>query len=240
MLDIRASDQAITEAQPLPSRERWFDKIRIMLHRLWCELCAYRGQTSLLLWCFAISMSMWLIDACILFSCIRGMAVEIPFEHVIGVNTTLNWAGVIPVSVGGAGVQEGTLVVLLREFSVTGSLAMAAGLSYRAVRLTVALLGGLMLLVAGFRSRTHPVHRNRLPRHGAIRFHRSRPTQIYVEPVYRNRRVMIASRRRSHDADAKKRLHADRTAGRDRDYVTAEKVSIAGGGCSNRGNLAAR
>ncbi|MEA3400294.1 MAG: lysylphosphatidylglycerol synthase transmembrane domain-containing protein [Armatimonadota bacterium] len=135
----------------------WLTRIVAAVHDLAQTLRAYRGQTITLSAVFGLSMLMWTVDAWVLFSCIRGAGIGMAYRDVIGLNTTLNWAAAVPVSIGGIGVQECTLTMLLRELGVATSVGLAVGLTYRAVRWSVALLGGLSLALSAMQTAQHTV-----------------------------------------------------------------------------------
>jgi len=120
-------------------------KVKRGARKLWRTCRSYRECPKVLVACFGLSMGVWLVDTCILYSCIGGLGSALPYQHVIGLNTTLNWAGALPISVGGLGVQEGTLSVLLQHFGIASAGGMAVGLAYRSVRWTTGLCGGITL-----------------------------------------------------------------------------------------------
>jgi uncharacterized membrane protein YbhN (UPF0104 family) len=55
----------------------------------------------------------------------------------------------MPISQGGIGVREATLVALLAPFGATSSLAFAAGLVFQTIIISGGLLGGLLAMVLG-------------------------------------------------------------------------------------------
>jgi uncharacterized membrane protein YbhN (UPF0104 family) len=58
-------------------------------------------------------------------------------------------AAMMPISQGGIGVREATLVALLAPFGATSALAFAAGLVFQTIIISGGLLSGLLLMVLG-------------------------------------------------------------------------------------------
>jgi uncharacterized protein (TIRG00374 family) len=73
-------------------------------------------------------------------------------------------AAMMPISQGGIGVREATLVALLAPFGATSSLAFAAGLVFQTIIISGGLLGGLLAMVLGGGSLFPPAKNGQIPR----------------------------------------------------------------------------
>jgi uncharacterized membrane protein YbhN (UPF0104 family) len=73
-------------------------------------------------------------------------------------------AAMMPISQGGIGVREATLVALLAPFGATSSLAFAAGLVFQTIIISGGLLGGLLAMVLGRGSLFPPANNGQVPR----------------------------------------------------------------------------
>ena len=131
-----------------PGRTR---KVMRGVGKLWGTVATYRASPSVLPVCLLLSMGVWAVDVFILLSCLESVGASLGYLSVMGLNTTFNWAGALPVSVGGTGVQEGTLSVLVGGFGLSATVGLAAGLAYRGVRWLMGLVGGLIAWVEGGR-----------------------------------------------------------------------------------------
>ncbi len=69
----------------------------------------------------------------------------------------------MPISQGGIGVREATLVALLAPFGATSSLAFAAGLVFQTIIISGGLLGGLLAMVLGRGSLFPTVNNGQVP-----------------------------------------------------------------------------
>jgi glycosyltransferase 2 family protein len=72
---------------------------------------------------------------------VRTLQLPAPTAAVIAFVPAVAMAQVVPISIGGLGVREGMLVLLLRSFGVTNAQAIAVGLLWYACVLVVSMLG---------------------------------------------------------------------------------------------------
>jgi glycosyltransferase 2 family protein len=72
---------------------------------------------------------------------VRTLELPVPTAAVIAFVPAVAMAQVIPISIGGLGVREGMLVLLLHSFGVTNAQAIAVGLLWYACVLVVSMLG---------------------------------------------------------------------------------------------------
>lgn len=74
---------------------------------------------------------------------------DIGFSELLIVIPIVYFATILPISVGGLGVREGAMVVLLAAFSVDETTAIIMAFSLYLTKLLVGLLGGLLYLLTG-------------------------------------------------------------------------------------------
>jgi len=86
---------------------------------------------------------------------IETVGVDIPVAAIIAYIPAVTMLQVLPVSVGGLGIREGTLVLLLRPLGVSTGSAIAIGLLWYAMTLAVSLLGAPTFAIGG-RKRVDP------------------------------------------------------------------------------------
>lgn len=79
----------------------------------------------------------------------RGMGLEIDPVFFISVMPLIAFISALPISVGGWGVREGTMVAGLAAFSVPADSAMALSISYGLAGLLVAFTMGVVLTLCG-------------------------------------------------------------------------------------------
>jgi uncharacterized protein (TIRG00374 family) len=77
----------------------------------------------------------------VVYFAIRTLAVSVPTAAVVAFAPAVAMAQVLPISLGGLGVREGMLVLLLGPLGVSNGRAVAIGLLWYAMMLTVSLLG---------------------------------------------------------------------------------------------------
>ena len=104
---------------------------QIMLLSLLCGITLQVGLTLL---------NAVLADAC---------GLHIPWRVWLFAWPLSNIAAMMPISQGGIGVREATLVVLLAPFGASAALAFAAGLVFQTVLISGGLLSGLLVMILG-------------------------------------------------------------------------------------------
>lgn len=94
----------------------------------------------------AVSALRQLLAIGILFGFAAALGADVGFITFGWIRTFMNIAVMLPVSVSGLGVREGTLVLLLQPYGVAGSLAVALSLLMLFSHVLVAVGGGLLEL----------------------------------------------------------------------------------------------
>lgn len=81
----------------------------------------------------------------------RALAIDVPLQAWFMVVPLMNLATVLPISIGGVGVREGMMTVLLTPYGVSQERAVAVGLLTLLVVMTCGLVGGGVFLAEGRR-----------------------------------------------------------------------------------------
>jgi hypothetical protein len=87
-----------------------------------------------------------LIYACCCFFMIKAMGQHIMFWHALLIVPIVYFVSVMPVSIGGFGLREGTFIMLLPQFGVAESSVVAISFMLTLMQLFVSLVGGLLFL----------------------------------------------------------------------------------------------
>ena len=80
-----------------------------------------------------------------------AMGITVPFAVWLIAWPLAKVVALLPVSLGGLGVREAALAVLLTPFAVTGTLAVAEALVWQSVLFGFGLTAGIVLLFSGYR-----------------------------------------------------------------------------------------
>lgn len=99
---------------------------------------SYSNSTSMLSrnrWIsqFFVSMVVWVLFPVKMALLCQSMGVELPFMLVIAITMTAYMMGMLPVTPGGIGTFEGTMMVLLGLVGVTSSVGMTMAIVFRVV-----------------------------------------------------------------------------------------------------------
>jgi uncharacterized membrane protein YbhN (UPF0104 family) len=102
-------------------------------------------------WLLALGLSLAVQSASIVQIALMGRALglEVPLLGYAVVVPLVSLLAMLPISVGGMGVREGSLILLLNPFGVSDAGALAVGLSWFAMNLVMGLAGGLVYLFRG-------------------------------------------------------------------------------------------
>jgi len=109
----------------------------------------------LLLRVVAVSALFHLSQVAVQFVLARAAGVALPWSYLLVVHPLLSVMMALPVSIGGFGVREGGYLYFLTRIDVDDSIAVAMSLSWWAVTVVSALLGGLLFASGGRLPRLH-------------------------------------------------------------------------------------
>lgn len=99
-------------------------------------------------WLLALGISVAVQSASIVQIALMGrsLGLDVPLLGYAVVVPLVSLLAMLPISVGGMGVREGSLILLLGPFGVSEAGALALGLSWFAMNLVMGLAGGLVYL----------------------------------------------------------------------------------------------
>lgn len=128
-----------------PTGERIFERVRLFLRRTFSSIGRLRSPST---WLISVGWSCISEGANALVAGLILLSVGQPSPSGIwlAVALTARLSGVVPLTPGQLGVQEGSVALVLGAFGIEPSRAMAAALLYRAVHsLPIIVVGGLAL-----------------------------------------------------------------------------------------------
>ncbi|HEY75354.1 MAG TPA: flippase-like domain-containing protein [Thermoflexia bacterium] len=126
--------------------------------------CGWRAIVQAL----AISLLFNLVNILINFLCGRAVGIDLPLGYFFITAPLISISLMIPVSIGGVGVRDWTVVALFGPAGVNGNTAASMSLSMYAVSAAAGLVGGAMYAVEGLRAvqrRSGPVRAGRRGNH---------------------------------------------------------------------------
>lgn len=102
-------------------------------------------------WFMALGISLCVQSASVVQIALMGqsLGLQVPVMGYAVVVPLVSVLTLLPVSVGGIGVREGSLVLLLKPLGVTGAAALALGLAWFAMNFVMGMVGGLVYLFFG-------------------------------------------------------------------------------------------
>jgi uncharacterized protein (TIRG00374 family) len=127
-----------------PELGQWYTKTLNFVSRTSAACRAYTRKPFLLLQTFILGLAYHLLGAAIFYMFCRGLAIEVEFLDICWVFAAISLLLLLPVAVGGIGLREGGLVMLLGWLSVPAEKALAVSLSFFALQVVGALIGALL------------------------------------------------------------------------------------------------
>jgi uncharacterized protein (TIRG00374 family) len=135
---------AIPLVQRLALRER--------AARLYAALSIYLRQPASLLVAFAISLGSRLVWAAAALLIGRAIGVRQPLAVYMAALAITELVRMVPISLGGIGVREGTFVILLAPLGVAGGRAFTLSFLFYLMLMLLGVVGGALYVVQGLRS----------------------------------------------------------------------------------------
>lgn len=122
----------------------WRDKIKRYLHtiRPWFK----PGQAATV---FAISWTSLLVNILSFWLAIHGLNQSVSAVQIFCITLLTYFASILPITINGIGVQEGSIAYLLTLIGFSYEQGIAAALLIRVITIVVSLLGGMWLLIGG-------------------------------------------------------------------------------------------
>lgn len=122
---------------------RWFPKARETIHQAMRQASVLSWQT--LAHVFALSMLVQLLGIVAYSLLAQSLGLDISFVTIGWVRSAVRLVAMLPVSIAGLGVRDGTFLVLLALYGIAAADALAFSLLvFAATILAVAVLGGLL------------------------------------------------------------------------------------------------
>lgn len=115
---------------------------------------AYRTHRHTVRAALGISVLVQVVRVTLIFLLAKALGLRLFFGEALVLIPTILFISMLPISIGGLGVQEGAYVVLLRLVGVETTAAFGLSLLARLVALTANLPGGLFLITPGTSSLT--------------------------------------------------------------------------------------
>ena len=119
--------------------------------------CGWRAIAQAL----AISLLFNLVNILINFLCGRTVGIDLPLGYFFITAPLISISLMIPLSIGGVGIRDWTVVALFSPAGVSGNTAASMSLSMYAVSAVAGLVGGAMYAMEGLRTirrRDGPIH----------------------------------------------------------------------------------
>jgi uncharacterized protein (TIRG00374 family) len=101
---------------------------------------------EVLVFAFALSLAFQLTDIAVTYLLAHAVGIALPFIYFLATVPIVYLVTILPVSLGGLGVREGTFVFLLSKFDVAPTDAIILSFLVYFVRMSVGSLGGLIEL----------------------------------------------------------------------------------------------
>ncbi len=111
------------------------------------SLMAYRDHRGVLLSAVALSLVFHALQAVTLLLFADSVGMDAPFLALLFISPLTGILVVLPVSINGIGVKEGSLVFFLEKIGAPGAEALLVAFLSRLGNMTVSLIGGLFFLV---------------------------------------------------------------------------------------------
>ncbi len=93
---------------------------------------------------FSISMAVWLLFPVKMFILAQSFGIRLDFEHTTAVTMTSYMMGMLPITPGGLGTFEGTMLALLSLFSVKKSAGIAVTLIFRFITFWLVIIASVV------------------------------------------------------------------------------------------------
>jgi glycosyltransferase 2 family protein len=125
------------------------ERITGTLSHLYWSVCEYRQSPAVLVQCFGISVFMLALRGVVLVFMAAAFGISLSLLTGIVLFPIFAMVLMLPVSVGGFGLQEGTYVALLGLIGVSATLAVSVSLLDHVLARAVVLPGALWWLLSG-------------------------------------------------------------------------------------------
>jgi uncharacterized protein (TIRG00374 family) len=128
-----------------------YPAIRGRLDKIVGALAMYWRSPSSIVLSLLLSVVFQLAWTCIMWIIFSSFNITVPFVVLLWIVALVNAIMFLPISIGGLGVREGALVLLLGLYGAPPHRVMAASLTYFALGTIFALVGGVVEVVGNLR-----------------------------------------------------------------------------------------
>jgi len=128
-------------------RPGWVDRIRSLALATFAELRAARRRFYLLAAC--VTLVTWGLQLEVYAAIGRGLRLDVPHVYLLAVIPAATFAAMLPITIAGLGIREGTLVVFLGLAGVQRDLALAFAATFIIVNLMNLAVGFVGWLLVG-------------------------------------------------------------------------------------------
>jgi uncharacterized protein (TIRG00374 family) len=111
----------------------------------------YRGDRAAILRVFTVSFVNHIFSILIIYLLTVSLGLQISVLHLFVFVPLVNFLIMIPISLGGLGIQEGAYVYFFSQVGVSTQEALTVALIFRALMITASLPGGAIYALEGFR-----------------------------------------------------------------------------------------
>jgi uncharacterized protein (TIRG00374 family) len=141
-----------------PFLARWLEKVPHSLGKKLSDLGnAYWKRPGVLAASIAISIAFHLIQIWIQILIADALAFELPWSYAFVFFPLVDIVAMLPVSISGIGLREGSYLFFLGKLGVAADKAIACGIVWLAVVIASGLLGGLVFVLRGWRVQSESV-----------------------------------------------------------------------------------
>ena len=129
---------------------RFAGKFVNYIRRLHDSILSYRGSPRPMLWCLVLSGANTVKSALQVWLLIQMFPeTDIAWTSQLVVFTVASLMAMIPVTINGYGLQEGTFTVLFVSLGLTPAQGLLVAIAYRLISLLVATAGGIIFALSG-------------------------------------------------------------------------------------------
>lgn len=136
---------------PLTKKFIWFDKLMIELGKVANAWRYYAKNRGLIFYSILVGCVFQLLGVLIIFILGKNLMINLSFFDFSWIFGMVSLALLLPLTLGGLGIREGTFIGLLGWMAIDGEKALALSLIFFALQIFDALIGGVIELTKVYR-----------------------------------------------------------------------------------------
>ncbi len=125
------------------------ESFHAVLGEVKAAICIYRSDHRVFKQALPICVAGHFFVVCIFAAVARSLEIDIDFLKLLMIIPLVEFVSTIPISLGGIGIRELSMIVLLTPEGVPKVAAMSISLLFLAVLITLGILGGVLFLFRG-------------------------------------------------------------------------------------------